>query len=182
MKHLTLTLPRRLAAATTCTLLLLPAASHAGLETAVAATPWLEGVPAADQSPSQAMARALEVLDNAQAPAGERAYKLAVTPASVNARLDATALAIGSRTRPTQSTLSLWAFITTVRAQQSGERFVILEANNSLLQLADGPVAPVPLPAAAWLLLTGLLGLAGTTRLRAQRQARQPLGALGAAT
>lgn len=147
---------------------LLPGAAQAALEPVA---PVLDDLHAAGAPASaQGVDAALAVLDGAQAAAGERAYRLAVATAPVAARLDATALAIGSRTRPTASTLSLWAFITTVRAQQSGERFVILEANTSLLQLAEGPAAPVPLPAAAWLMLAGLLGLAGTTGVRVKRR------------
>ncbi|RVU45079.1 hypothetical protein [Rubrivivax rivuli] len=169
------------AAASCAALCLLPGAALAALSTTPLAPFALESASGPSTSASNRLNAALAVLDEAQTSAGERAYRLAVTPTPVTARLDATALAIGSRTRPTASTLSLWAFITTVRAQQSGERFVILEANTSLLQLAEGPVAPVPLPAAAWLMLAGLMGLAGSAGLRLRRPLTPALAPAGVA-
>ena len=56
---------------------------------------------------------------------------------------------------------SLWTFVTSVRAQQQSDRFVILEANVSLLRLADAVPAPVPLPGALWFMVMGMLGMAG---------------------
>jgi hypothetical protein len=47
---------------------------------------------------------------------------------------------------------------------------VILEANGDLHAVASNP-APVPLPAAAWLLGSGLIGLAGIGRRRRGTQA-----------
>lgn len=63
---------------------------------------------------------------------------------------------------PSSSSASLWTFITSVRAQQSGDTFSVLETNLSLVLEADAlPPSQVPLPAAAWCLLMGLLGMAG---------------------
>ena len=67
---------------------------------------------------------------------------------------------------------SLWTFITSVRAQQRGDTFSVLEANLALVGLADAlPPSQVPLPAAAWCLLMGLLGMAGV-RLTGQDKQR----------
>lgn len=90
-----------------------------------------------------------------------RAFALASGPQLVTAEQGSTAAAVGSGTVPGATTLSLWTFITTMRAQQHGDRFVALESSASLLRLAEDPVAPVPLPGALWLLVMGLLGMAG---------------------
>jgi len=74
---------------------------------------------------------------------------------------------------------SLWTFVTSVRAQQQSDRFVILEANVSLLRLADAVPAPVPLPGALWLMVMGLLGLAGVRITGAGPQARIQTPAIG---
>lgn len=67
---------------------------------------------------------------------------------------------------------SLWTFITSVRAQQRGDTFSVLETNLSLVEMADAlPPSQVPLPAAAWFLLMGLLGMAGV-RLTGQDKQR----------
>lgn len=103
------------------------------------------------------------VADWLAATAGDssRAFALAAGPQPMTADPQATAAAVGSSTLPTAASLSLWTFITTMRAQQQGDRFVALESSVSLLRLAEGPVAPVPLPGALWLLVMGLLGMAG---------------------
>jgi hypothetical protein len=72
-----------------------------------------------------------------------------------------TSLGIGSLSFATPSTLSLWTFITSIRAQQQGDRFSLLETHVSLLQLAESPAAPVPLPGALWFMVVGLMGLVG---------------------
>lgn len=92
---------------------------------------------------------------------GGRAFALAAGPQPMTAQLQATAAALGSNILPTAASVSLWTFITTMRAQQQGDRFVALGTSVSLLRLAEGPVAPVPLPGALWLLVMGLLGMAG---------------------
>ena len=74
--------------------------------------------------------------------------------------LRAIANAVGSLTLPSGSTASLWTFITSVRAQQRGDTFSVLETN--LILMAESlPPSQVPLPAAAWFLVMGLLGMAG---------------------
>ena len=71
-----------------------------------------------------------------------------------------------------RGTSSLWIFITSVRAQQRGDTFSVLETNLSLVGMADAlPPSQVPLPAAAWCLLMGLLGMAGV-RLTGQDKQR----------
>jgi hypothetical protein len=56
---------------------------------------------------------------------------------------------------------NLWSFITSIRAQQQGRSFALLESHMTILKLVDAPAAgTVPLPAAGWLLVTGLMGLA----------------------
>ena len=71
-----------------------------------------------------------------------------------------------------RGTSSLWIFITSVRAQQRGDTFSVLETNLSLVGMTDAsPPSQVPLPAAAWCLLMGLLGMAGV-RLTGQDKQR----------
>ena len=80
---------------------------------------------------------------------------------------------------PTGSPASLWSFITSVRAQQRGDTFSVLETNLSLVGMADAlPPSQVPLPAAAWCLLMGLLGMAGV-RLTGQGTQRAQRGTAG---
>lgn len=73
----------------------------------------------------------------------------------------ASGFAAGSLSSATPSTVNLWTFITSIRAQQQGDRFSLLETHVSLLQLAESPAAPVPLPGALWLMVVGLMGMAG---------------------
>jgi len=84
---------------------------------------------------------------------------------------------------PAGAGASLWTFVTSIRAQQQGDRFVILETHTSLLQLAEAPPAPVPLPGALWFLVMGLLGLAGVriTGRGGERQRTAPATLHGAA-
>lgn len=73
---------------------------------------------------------------------------------------------------PRSGAASLWTFITSVRAQQRGDTFSVLETNLALIGMADAlPPSQVPLPAAAWFLLMGLLGMAGV-RLTGQNKQR----------
>jgi len=74
---------------------------------------------------------------------------------------------------------SLWTFVTSVRAQQQSDRFVILQANVSLLQLAEAVPAPIPLPGALWFMVMGLLGLAGVRITGTGAQARIRKSAIG---
>lgn len=60
---------------------------------------------------------------------------------------------------PVAINTGLWAFITRVKSQQQGDSFVQIE--NQLQLLDTAAPAQVPLPGALWLLVMGLLGLAG---------------------
>lgn len=107
------------------------------------------------------------------------AFALAVAPSGdgtlADGSLGATANAVGSLMLPNSSTLSLWTFITSVRAQQRGDTFSVLETHLSLVQLAESvPPSQVPLPAAAWFLVMGLLGMAGV-KLTGPRTRRDAL-------
>lgn len=61
-----------------------------------------------------------------------------------------------------ESDLALWNLVASVRAQQTGNSFDLIDTGLASLQLATGPVSPVPLPGAAWLFVMGVLGLTGT--------------------
>lgn len=89
------------------------------------------------------------------------AFALAAGRTTAGTRLTETAAAVGSLTAPNAGTVNLWTFITAVRAQQRGESFTLLETQLSLFDLVEPTPAPVPLPAAAWFLVMGLLGAAG---------------------
>ena len=90
------------------------------------------------------------------------AFALAGSSALADGSKRATASAVGSLTLPDSSNASLWTFITSVRAQQRGDTFSVLETNLTLVLMAESlPPSQVPLPAAAWFLVMGLLGIAG---------------------
>jgi hypothetical protein len=68
--------------------------------------------------------------------------------------------------------LALWQFIRSVKFQQSGNSFALLDSN---LRIFEGVAAPqaaaVPLPGTAWLLATGVMGLVG---VKMQGRGRRP--------
>jgi hypothetical protein len=69
--------------------------------------------------------------------------------------------------------LSLWQFITSVRALQADRSFALLENNLRILELSSSSATgAVPLPGTAWFLVIGLLGFAGVQLT--QRQDRAP--------
>jgi hypothetical protein len=57
-------------------------------------------------------------------------------------------------------TPALWALVALARAQQRGDSYEMLEASLGVIATAE-PGAPIPLPASAWFLLMGVLGMAG---------------------
>lgn len=95
--------------------------------------------------------------------------------------LRASAAAPAAAAVPAGISASLWTFITSIRAQQQGDRFVILETNASLLQLAEGPAAAVPLPPTLWLMVVGILGFAGVRLTGREIGSRKPDAAAGGA-
>lgn len=109
-------------------------------------------------------------------PSGPSGTAFALTSNSALADVSrlASSASTGSLSLPSNSAASLWIFVTSVRAQQRSDTFSVLETHLSLVQLADAlPPSQVPLPAAAWCLLMGLLGMAGV-RLTGQGKQRMP--------
>ena len=109
------------------------------------------------------------------APFTQAARPLATQPLAADG--PSSGLGTGSLSSATPSTLNLWTFITSIRAQQQGDRFSLLETHVSLLQLAEPPAAPVPLPGALWFMVVGLMGLLGVRASGAKHatsQDRQP--------
>jgi len=89
---------------------------------------------------------------SADASASERKRALAATAAS------SAGPAVGS---PAALDLTLWNFITNIRAQQVGNPFVQLRTSAASIDYTINNVpAPVPLPPAAWLFGIGLAALA----------------------
>ena len=137
----------------------------------------LDGAEAASPDSSLSFSLSLSAWDSRGAVRPGTAFALAVAlpggGALADGSLRATANAVGSLTLPNSSTASLWTFITSVRAQQRGDTFSVLETN--LILMAESlPPSQVPLPAAAWFLVMGLLGMAGV-KLTGQRTRRNDL-------
>jgi hypothetical protein len=67
--------------------------------------------------------------------------------------------------------LTLWNFITTIRAQQNGQTMLTARGNMATIEYVLGGAATtvVPLPAAGWLFLSGLAALALLRRRGAAR-------------
>jgi hypothetical protein len=130
-----------------CITVAMAAHAHAGLESNSALAPaWNQNVEDSTALSADAASPPLWRTKSAVATAATSATSSAVASLS---RLNAV-------TYP-----NLWSFITSIRAQQQGRSFALLETNATILRLVDSPVAgTVPLPAAGWLLATGLLGLA----------------------
>lgn len=78
--------------------------------------------------------------------------------------------------------LFLWNLIGVLEAQRDGRRFDLIDRSAWHVSLqANEPPAPVPLPAAMWLFVMGLLGLAGT-RLTGARAGSGAKGSPAAST
>ena len=90
------------------------------------------------------------------------------------------------------SDLALWNLVASIRAQQAGNSFDLIDTGLTSLQVASagGAVSPVPLPGAAWLFVMGVLGLTGTRLTgttptpsdeKKDKVRRSSMGSLGAA-
>jgi hypothetical protein len=79
--------------------------------------------------------------------------------------------------------LSLWHFITTVRALQADRSFALLDNNLRILELSSSSATgAVPLRGSAWFLVIGLLGFAGVQLTQRQERASTRSGGAGLAT
>ncbi len=106
--------------------------------------------------------------------AAQTAEVAAASPASTDQRRRALASpAETSNTSPVVGSaaslqLTLWNFVSNIRAQQAGDQFVQLQtASANIDYTLNGVPAPVPVPPAFWLFGCGLAGLlTGYRRLR----------------
>jgi hypothetical protein len=142
-----------------CAMLVTTASAHAGLEPGVALL-------SAWQNTDDVVVAAADATN----PPLWRSRAAVSAVANIGASSGVNIIAAASLSRLNAVTYpNLWSFVTSIRAQQQGRSLAVLERNATILRLVDSPVAgAVPLPAAGWLLATGLLGLAAG-RLKKRR-------------
>ena len=90
-------------------------------------------------------------------------------PAATEAAMgDRQALAIDPQVLQLRTAeLGVWMILRRTEALRSGDRFDVADASLETLALLPTPPAAVPLPAAVWLFVVGLLGLVGVRVSRA---------------
>lgn len=121
----------------------------------------------ASAGPALAAAEAAQpsLLEAAEA-AAQPAAELAPAP-------DQQVLALeGGTLRLRTAELGLWMVLRRAEALRSGDRFDIVDASLETFALLPAPAAVVPLPPALWLLVVGLLGLAGVRLTKPPAAAR----------
>lgn len=100
---------------------------------------------------------------------------LADVAAAVGAAPGVRMLAVGGDLESTEPSLGVWLIVRRANALQQRDAFASLDSNlDALALLPSEPPAPVPLPASAWFLVTGLLGFVGARFGRRSGPAREP--------
>ena len=139
--------------------------SATGLGTTFNASAWDGASNAASSTTGAALtldAQTTAAADSATTDAGVRRRALAASTPTSN-----TSPVVGS---PAALDLTLWNFITGIKAQQAGNAFVQLQTSAANIDYTlYGVPAPVPLPPAFWLFAGGLAALSiARLRLRAR--------------
>ena len=134
--------------------------SAAGLGTRFDSSAWNGGSNAVRSTTSSALtldAQTTAAADSATADPGERRRALGASTPTSN-----TSPVVGS---PAALDLTLWNFVTSIKAQQVGNSFVQLQTSAANIDYTlNGVPAPVPIPKSFWLFAGGLAALAFARR------------------